>query len=108
MILVREVFRLKIGKAKEAKELWKEANEISRKMHIPEFRALTDLTGPYYTFVLESEHPSLSAWEASMANGGTTEAEQQWEKWYKKFMSLLEDGGRREIYTIVDPAESRS
>jgi hypothetical protein len=46
MILVREVFKLKIGKAKEAKALYKEASALAKKYGMPEGRALTDLTGP--------------------------------------------------------------
>ena len=51
MILVREVFKLKIGKAKDAKALYKEASALAKKYDMPVGRAYTDLVGPYYTFV---------------------------------------------------------
>ena len=57
MILVREVFQLKVGKAKEAKALYHEASAIAKKYSMPEGRALTDLTGAYYTFVWENTYP---------------------------------------------------
>ena len=98
MILVRDVFQLKIGKAKEAKELWKEANSLAKKFGQPTGRALTDLTGPYYTFVWESTHKNLTEWENSMTDPKGAE---EWGKWYQKFAPLL-DGGHREIFTVVE------
>ena len=98
MILVREVFQLKVGKAKEAKALMQEAQVLGRKYGMAEGRVLTDLTGPYYTFVLEHSYPSLAEWEQSMTR--STGAE-DWSAWYQKFGALLAEGGRREIFTIV-------
>jgi hypothetical protein len=98
MILVREVFQLKVGKAKEAKALFKEAAEIGKKYDMPVGRALTDLTGNYYTFVWESTHKSLGDWEASMQDPRGAE---EWGAWYQKFAPLI-DGGHREIMTIVE------
>ena len=98
MILVREVFKLKIGKAKDAKALYKEAVALGKKYDMPAGRAYTDLTGPYYTFVWESTHPSLAAWEGSMSDPKGAE---EWGAWYQKFAPLL-DGGHREIFTIVE------
>jgi hypothetical protein len=98
MILVREVFKLKIGKAKDAKASYKEAAALARKYGMPEGRAYTDLTGPYYTFVWESTYPSLAAWEGAMNDSRGAE---EWSAWYQKFAPLLE-GGHREIFTVVE------
>ncbi len=98
MILVRDVFQLKVGKAKEAKALFKEATEIGKKYDMPAGRALTDLTGTYYTFVWESTHKSLGDWEASMQDPRGAE---EWGAWYQKFAPLI-DGGHREIMTVVE------
>lgn len=98
MILVREVFQLKIGKAKEAKELYREASALAKKYGMPQSRALTDLTGPYYTFIVESSHANLAEWEQSMSDPRGAE---EWGAWYQKFAPLL-DGGHREIFTIVE------
>jgi hypothetical protein len=98
MILVREVFQLKIGKAKEAKALFKEAVELAKKYDMPVGRGMTDLTGPYYTFVWESTHQSLADYEASMNDPRGAE---DWGQWYQKFAPLLE-GGRRELFTLVE------
>jgi hypothetical protein len=45
MILVRDVFQLKVGKAKEAKTLFQEVGALMKKYGLPQGRALTDLTG---------------------------------------------------------------
>ena len=99
MILVRDNFNLKFGKAKEAKELLKEGTEIAKKFGFGQRRALTDLTGASYRLVLESEFNSLSDWENAMKSGlGSTE----WQQWYQKFMPLI-DSASREIMNIVNP-----
>ena len=56
MILIRDVFRLKFGKARDALAAWKEMAEQGRRsgaMPAPP-RLLTDLVGPYYTLVMET------------------------------------------------------
>ncbi len=98
MILVREVFQLKIGKAQEAKALWKEAMGLAKKYNMPLGRAYTDLTGPYYTFVMENTHKNLSEWENSMSDERGAE---EWGAWYQKFSPLLA-GGHREMYTVLE------
>jgi hypothetical protein len=98
MILVRDVFQLKFGKAKEAKTLWKEAEALGKKYGFPESRALTDLTGDFYTFVVETTYQSLAEWETSMSDPRGAE---EWGKWYARFAPLL-DGGHREMFTVVN------
>ena len=98
MILVRDVFRLKFGKAKEARALLKEGMRISKKAGFTPQRQLMDVTGPYYTLVLESTHASLGAWEASM---GDAQHAKEWGEWYEKFKPLV-DSGHREIFTVLE------
>ncbi|HEX6534262.1 MAG TPA: hypothetical protein VF041_06670 [Gemmatimonadaceae bacterium] len=98
MILVRNVFRLKYGKAREAVALWKEGLEfMQRAGRLTDARLLTDLTGPFYTLVLESTHESLGAMEREMS-GESDSAE--WREWYQRFVPLV-DTGFREVFTIV-------
>jgi len=98
MILVRDIFNLKFGKAKEAKALLKEGMAINKKFGFPMSRALTDLTGPSYTLILENEWKSFADWENSMKSGLATD---EWQKWYQKFVPLC-DKGSREIFTILE------
>src|SRR4026208_1155413 len=67
MIVIRNVFRLKFGKAREAVALFKESNAIQKRVGAgAEFqvRLLTDVTGAFYTVVMEITAPSLAAFEA--------------------------------------------
>ena len=69
MILVRDIFQLKFGKAKDAIALWQEGKTIAREIgHGVADRLTTDLTGPYYRMVMESTHESLAAFEKSLGS----------------------------------------
>jgi hypothetical protein len=99
MIVVRNVFQLKFGKAKEAVALLKEGVAIQKRagLDIPA-RLLTDLTGPFYTLVLELTVPNLAALEA---NQPRLMGDKDWQANYQKFAPLVESG-YREIFTIVE------
>ena len=97
MILVRNIFQLKFGKAREAKALIKEYNAQVRQHGNFPTRFLTDLTGPYYTFVMEMTFESLAALEQSQSE---TMGSKEFSDWYQKFVPLV-DSGHREIYSIL-------
>jgi phage terminase large subunit-like protein len=97
MILVRDIFQLKFGKMKEAMEIWKQAlSSLSKTGFVPD-RMLTDLTGEYYTLIMESTHDSLAAFEETMKMEIGSD---DWRRQYQKFIELVESG-RREIFTVV-------
>ena len=96
MILVREIFQIKFGRMKEAKDIWKQMVKIMPTENKP--RVLTDLTGPYYTLVMESTYKNLSNYEAEMQREMSGS---DFGALYQKFIPLV-DSGRREIFTIVD------
>lgn len=98
MILVRDVFQLKFGKAREAKALALEGAAIEKKSGYGPSRFLTDLTGPYYTLVMESTYDSLAAFENALKD---VLSSKEFGQWYQKFIPLVESG-RREIFTIVE------
>jgi hypothetical protein len=100
MILVRNIFRLKFGKAKEAVAIWKEGRALNKKLGLSEapIRILTDLTGPSYTLMMEVTHESLADFERL---GKQVMAAPEWQSWYQKFVPLVESGAR-EIFTIVE------
>ncbi len=98
MILVRDVFQLKFGKAREAKELWKKGSAINKKVGYGPGRAMVDLVGSYYTMVFETTYKNLSDYEKTLKR---TLGAKEWSVWYKKFMPLVESG-HREIYTILE------
>ena len=77
--------------------LWKEGTVIVEKAGYA-VRALTDLTGPFYTFVVEISFESLADFEKGAQD---TLGAEEWGKWYQKFSPLLVSG-RREVFTIVE------
>jgi hypothetical protein len=100
MILVRDVFRLKFGKARDALAVWKEMAELGKRtgaMPSPP-RILTDLVGPYYTLVMETTAKDLQEWQADMKKGMGAPG---FHTLYQKFTPLV-DSGYREIFTIQD------
>lgn len=98
MIVVRNVFRLKFGKAREAREAMKNLLVLNRQLgSARDTRVLTDVTGPFYTMVLEMTFPSL----AGLEEGQSMMGEPAWKDAYAKFVPLVESG-HREIFTIVE------
>ena len=97
MILIRDIFHLKFGKAKDAKALLPGLRELNKKYGFEKGRALTDLvTSHSYTLILESEWKDLAAWEGKMKEGL---GDADWGAWYQKFMPLCESASR-EILNI--------
>lgn len=98
MILVRDIFQVKFGKMKEVTGLWKEGLEILKRTGHKPVRLLTDVTGEYYTLVMESTFNDLSEFE----NGHKSVAKSEdWRKWYPRFHDYVVTG-RREIFSIVE------
>lgn len=98
MILVRDVFQLRFGKAREAVALAQEMTGRMRETEgVRDVRMLTDLSGPYYTLVLESTYDSLAAFETGLRQGMSAP---EWRAWYERFTPLV-DSGHRELFTVV-------
>ena len=99
MIVVRNVFQLKFGKAREAKEAMKELLAINRRIgSAKETRVLTDVTGDFYTVVLEFSFPSLGDFERGQA---AVMADAGWKDAYGRMVPLVESG-HREIFSVVE------
>lgn len=99
MIVVRDIFKLHFGKAKDAIGHLKRGREILSKADYPVARILADVTSEYYTLVTESEVESLAAYEQGMDDVPGLE---EWQEIYRdKFVPLVRHG-RREIFRIVD------
>lgn len=98
MILVRDVFQLQFGKAREARALLTQGLPMIKRAGASGARLLTDVTGDYYTFVLESTYPDLTAWEKMHQSAAGLE---EWQKIYRQFAPLVQSG-RREIFSIVE------
>lgn len=98
MIVVRNVFRLQFGEAREAQAVWKEGLAIASRLGYGQSRILSDLVGEYYTLVVETTFASLAEFDERSKK---IMASEEWHAWYQKFLPLAE-GGHREIFTIVE------
>ncbi|MGN6392603.1 MAG: hypothetical protein ACTHM9_10205 [Gemmatimonadales bacterium] len=101
MIVVRNIFQVKFGQAREAIAAWKQGMSIAQRTGatVSSQRLLTDVAGPdFYTLVLEGTYPSLAEFERS-AQAFMASAE--FRAWYPAFAALCV-GGRREILTVVE------
>lgn len=98
MILVRDVLKIAPDSMKEAKKLARENREFAKRQGYPEMLLMTDLTGNFYTLVMESRFDNLSHYEESMKLVMTSK---EWKKTYPKLRKCIR-GGQREIYSIVD------
>jgi len=99
MILVRNVFKLKFGQAKEAIAAWKDIMALAKKLGFPakSSRLLTDLVGDFYTVVFEHTFDSLSDLETSSK---TMMGKPEWQAAYAKIVAVTESD-HREVFNIV-------
>jgi hypothetical protein len=100
MIIERNVFLLKFGKAKEAIAIWKEIMTAAKKSNLAssEMRLLSDLSGSAYTLVVELHIKSFMDINPRQAVWATTES---FQVLYQKFIPLCESA-RKEYYRIED------
>lgn len=98
MIVVRDVFRLQFGKSRDALALAKEGLALEEKFGYKVDRVLTDVTGEYYTLVMESLFNSLAELEEALTQ---MSQHQEWRDWYARFTPLVRSG-HREIFRVVE------
>ena len=101
MIVVRNVFQLEFGKAKEAVALVKEGIAIQKRVLAGvdfSHRVLTDVTGPFYTLVLELSVPNLGMFES---HAPRIFGDKEWQANYQKMAPLVKSG-YREIFSVVE------
>lgn len=98
MIVIRDVFHLKFGKAKEAKELMKNFVSVIKKYDKTQRRILTDYTGKSYRLIMESVYSNLSEYETSLNN---TLGNDEWRKIYEKFIPLVESADREILKEVM-------
>ncbi len=101
MVVIRNVFQLKFGKTREAVALVREGIAIQKRVLTGvEFstRLLTDVTGPFYTLVLELTVPSLATFETYAPR---LFGDKDWQANYQQMVPLVESG-HREVFTIVE------
>jgi hypothetical protein len=92
---------LEFGKAREAVALFKEGIAIQKRVGAGldfSTRLLTDVTGPFYTVVLEITVPNLAAFEGDAPR---LMGDKDWQANYQKIAPLVESG-YREVFTLLE------
>jgi hypothetical protein len=98
MLVVRDIFQLNFGKAREALEILKEIEAPMDVLGFPAFRVLTDyVSAEYHTLILEMECKDLAEFENQLAKELRAP---QWRTWYAKF-SFLCRSGKREVLCVM-------
>lgn len=96
MILVRDVFRTRYGKAGELVELFKKAPQPPQGQAGYGMRVLTDASGPFFTVVTETQVASLAEWERMIKD---IFSQPEFGEWFSQMTALVETG-QREFYNI--------
>ena len=94
MILVRDVFQAKYGRGGELVALFKEARQTWATQYAG--RVLTDLSGPFFTVITETEVETLDEWEKG---NNAIFSLPEFGDWFSRMTPLVESG-RREFYRI--------
>lgn len=97
MYIIRDVFRAKPGKAKELVKKFKQAAPLMDTEG--KYKILTDISGSFWTVVMESEVPDLNLFAKEVRGGGKPMPEL--EKIMQGYHDLL-DGGYREIFLVEE------
>jgi hypothetical protein len=99
VIVVRQIFQAKYGHGDELVELFKEFFQAMSQRPQSGFRRnriLTDLSGPFFTIVTETDVESLAVWERGF---GENMASGDFRDWFTRMQNVVESGSR-EYWTI--------
>jgi hypothetical protein len=96
MLLIREVFNAKPGKAGQLAKMFKQVIPYMEKAGLKNTKVMTDFVANYWTVVIQSETDELAKFEKEV-RGFTSQSEVK--EIMKDYMSLV-NGGHREIYKI--------
>jgi hypothetical protein len=98
MVQVRDVYQLKFGRIDQAVNLFQRMPAVAGRIGDLAYNqaALTDISGPMYTFVSELLVPSLGHWEA-----GRTKVFDRpgFDEWFREFQLIVQTG-HQDFYTL--------
>lgn len=96
MFVVRDVFQLQFGKARQAREALESFSTSGEGNEGPS-RILTDFTGPAYRLIMEMEFESLAEYEERLTSIMSTD---EWREVYAKFVPFVESSYREILRTV--------
>ncbi len=97
MFVVRDIFQLKFGHFKDARNLLNDAVSGNLFPEAAEMRALSDFTGPSYRLIMEMTFSSLAEYESALTSELSKDG---WQQWYQRFKQHV-DSSCREILKQV-------
>jgi hypothetical protein len=98
MYITRDIFKLKFGHYKEAKQLLDEAYKNGLLPDASSARVLSDFTGESYRLIFEEGYNSLAAYEQSLQESMN---KPEWKKWYEKFKQHVESSNREILKQVL-------
>ncbi len=98
MYIVRDIFQLKFGQYKQAKELLDEAQAMKMFEDGKSRRVLSDFTGDAYRLVLEQGFDTLADYENHLKNGFSNP---DWGKWYGRFREHIVSSHREIMKQVM-------
>src|SRR3981081_790903 len=98
MYIIRDIFQLKFGHYKEAKQLLEDARDSDLLPHAVHNRILSDFTGDSYRLIFEEGHESLSDFERALTEGM---AKKEWRDWYEKFKKHVRSSHREILKHVM-------
>jgi hypothetical protein len=98
MYIIRDIFKLKFGHYKDAKQLLDEAKSKNMLPDAKNLRVLSDFTGDSYRLIMEEGYDSLGDYEKSL-NGSM--GQKEWKDWYEKFKQHVENSHREILKEVV-------
>jgi hypothetical protein len=96
MLLIREVFNAKPGKAGELVKMFKQVIPYMEKAGLKNTKIMTDFVAKYWTVIIQSETEEIAKFEKEV-RGFSSQPEVK--EIMKDYMSLV-NGGYREIFKI--------
>lgn len=97
MLVIREVFRCKPGKAGALIEKFKAVNAVAEKAGVSPGRIMVDAVSTYWTVITEFEAEDMATFEREMQEYGSSD---EMRAAMDGYMELV-DGGHREIFRVV-------
>ena len=98
MYIVRDIFHLKFGHYRDAKELLDEALKDELLPKLEGSRILTDFTGDAYRLIMELPFNSLAEYENMLTS---SLKQDEWQAWYKKFKANVRSSYREILRQVV-------
>jgi hypothetical protein len=98
MYVIRDIFYLKYGHYRDAKELLDEAMQNKLMPQQQGARVLTDFTGDAYRLIFEQVFNSLGEFEQTLTG---IMNEEDWQKWYKKFRGHVKSSHREILKQVM-------